>query len=203
MIMDYGGTQAWHTSLGGGATAMVHSISEGGSMYSVLQRLTEDMKEMRLKMKRMSEENKHQRSHVVAHAVTSVKRGVTLARVLNPTHQDMTLREGTHLGEFFSMDESEIVPLTPAPGETASAVSATELPVVTLEESPASQSQKEQLAALVAEHREIFNTSKAVVGKCTLIQHRIKTGDHPPVRQRAYGAPQKRRWRLIGRWGPC
>lgn len=60
--MDYGSTQARHTSLGGGATAMVHSISEGGSMYSVLQRLTEDMKEMRLEMKRMSEENKCQRS---------------------------------------------------------------------------------------------------------------------------------------------
>lgn len=52
---------------------------------------------------------------VVAHAVTSVKGGVTLARVLNPMHQDMTLREGTHLGEFFSVDESEIVPLTDGP----------------------------------------------------------------------------------------
>lgn len=130
---------------------------------------------------------------VVAHAVTSVKGGVTLAWVLNPTHQDMTLREGTHLREFFSVDESEIAPLTHVPVETVSAVSATELPVVTLEESPANQSQKEQLAALVAEHREIFNTSKAVAGKCTLIQHCIKTGDHPPVRQRAYGAsPEKK-----------
>lgn len=60
--MDYGGTQARHTSSGGGAIAMVHSISEGGSMNSVLQRLTEDMKEMRLEMKRMAEENKRQRS---------------------------------------------------------------------------------------------------------------------------------------------
>lgn len=41
---------------------MVHSISEGRGMYSALQRLTDDMKEMRLEMKRMSKENKHQRS---------------------------------------------------------------------------------------------------------------------------------------------
>lgn len=36
--------------------------------------------------------------------------------------------------------------------------------------------------------------SKAVAGKCTLIQHCIKTGDHPPIRQRTYCAsPEKKR----------
>lgn len=130
---------------------------------------------------------------VVAHAVTSVKKGVTLARVLNPTHQDITLREGTHLGEFFSVDESEIVPLTHAPVKTVSAISSTELPLVSLQESPASQQQKEKIAALLAEHQEIFNMTKGVAGKCTLIKHSIKTGDHPPIRQRAYRAsPDKK-----------
>ncbi len=56
--MDYVNTQARHTSPGGGATAMVHSISDGGGLYRAIQRLTEDMKEMRLEMKRMTEENK-------------------------------------------------------------------------------------------------------------------------------------------------
>ena len=65
---------------------------------------------------------------VVAHAVTSVKKGVTLAQVLNPTHQDITLREGTHLGEFFPVEESEIVPLTQAPAETVSAISSANHP---------------------------------------------------------------------------
>lgn len=50
---------------------------------------------------------------VITHTVTSVKDGVTTARVLNPTNTDIILREGTHLGEFFSVDESEIVSLPP------------------------------------------------------------------------------------------
>lgn len=58
---------------------------------------------------------------MVAHAVTSVKGGVTLARGLNSAHQDMTLREGTHLGEFLSVDESEIMSLTMALFEALSA----------------------------------------------------------------------------------
>lgn len=60
--MDYANTQARYTPPGGGATALVHSISEGGDVYKTLQRLTEDMKEMRLEMRRMTEENKRQRS---------------------------------------------------------------------------------------------------------------------------------------------
>lgn len=55
---------------------------------------------------------------VVAHTVTAVKNGVTLARVLNPTDQDFTLREGVHLGEFFSVDESDIVSLPQAPAQS-------------------------------------------------------------------------------------
>ena len=64
---------------------------------------------------------------------------------------------------------------------------------MSLQESPASQPQKEQLAALLAEHQEVFNMTKGVAGKCTLINHCIKTGNHPPVRQRAYRAsPEKK-----------
>ena len=130
---------------------------------------------------------------VVAHTVTSVKNGVTLARVLNPTDQEFTLREGMHLGEFFPVDESEIVPLPGAQVETVSAISSTELPLVAVEESPASPQQKARLASLLAEHQQIFNMSKGVSGKCTLIRHHIKTGNHSPIRQRAYRAsPEKK-----------
>lgn len=122
---------------------------------------------------------------VVTHTVTFLKKGVTVARMLNHTHQDITLREGTHLGEFFSMDQSEIVPLTCAPVNTVSTISSTQMPLVSLEESPASPQEKAQLAALLVEHQEIFNMSKRVAGKCTIIKHHIKTGIHPPIRQRA------------------
>ena len=119
---------------------------------------------------------------VIAHTVTSVTDGVTTARVLNPTNQDIILREGVHLGEFFSVDESEIVSLPQVLTETVSAISSSNVPFVSLEESPASQQQKAQLAALLADYREIFSTSKGGTGKGAGIQHHIKTGDHSPLR---------------------
>lgn len=119
---------------------------------------------------------------VVAHTVTLVKDGVTTARVLNPTDQDIILREGMHLGDFFSVDESELVSLPQVPIETVSAISSTDVPFVSLEESLASRQHKAQLVALLAEHKEIFSMSKGVTGKCTLIRHHIKTSDHPPLR---------------------
>ena len=66
---------------------------------------------------------------VVAHTVMSVRDGVPTARVLNPTDQDIVLREGIHLGEFFSVDESELVSLPQVAVETVSAISPNELPV--------------------------------------------------------------------------
>lgn len=79
---------------------------------------------------------------VMAHTVMSLKDGATTARVLNPTDQDIVLREGMHLGEFFLVDESELVSLPQNVAETVSAISPTELPPVSLEDSPANQQQK-------------------------------------------------------------
>ena len=38
--------------------AVVHSISDGGGLYRHMVKLTEDMREMRVEMRRMAEENK-------------------------------------------------------------------------------------------------------------------------------------------------
>lgn len=59
--LDYVKFQAHHASPGGSATAMVHSISEGGGAYKAIEKLSEDMREMRLEMRRMTEENKRLR----------------------------------------------------------------------------------------------------------------------------------------------
>lgn len=90
------------------------------------------------------------------------------------------------------MDESEIVSLPHVPTETVSAISSSGVSVVSLGESPASQQQKAQLTALLTEHQEIFSSLKGGTGKCTLIQHHVKTSDHPPLHQRAY-------WKLTDR----
>ena len=43
-----------------------------------------------------------------------------------------------------------------------------------------------QLKALIAEYRDIFALKPEELGRTGLVQHRIDTGDHPPVRQRPY-----------------
>lgn len=60
--MDFGNNQGRFTS----PTVTVHSISEEGNVYSVLQRHSDDMKEMRLEMRRMSEEHRRQSSTIAA-----------------------------------------------------------------------------------------------------------------------------------------
>lgn len=41
---------------------------------------------------------------VIAHTVTLAEDAITTASVFNPTNADIILREGVHLGEFFSVD---------------------------------------------------------------------------------------------------
>lgn len=43
-----------------------------------------------------------------------------------------------------------------------------------------------QLKALIAEYHDIFALKPEELGRTGLVQHRIDTGDHPPVRQRPY-----------------
>lgn len=43
-----------------------------------------------------------------------------------------------------------------------------------------------QLTALIAEYRDIFALKPEELGRTGLVQHRIDTGDDPPVRQRPY-----------------
>lgn len=60
--MDYVNTQVRQPPTGSGAAAMVHSISDGGGLYRAMDRITEDMREMRMEMRRLAEENNRMRS---------------------------------------------------------------------------------------------------------------------------------------------
>lgn len=130
---------------------------------------------------------------VVAHTLTSVKNGNTTARLLNPTNQNLTLRKGLHIGEFFSVNEGDLVAHPTQTDKSESSVVATEVPPVSLTDSPVNSSQMRAIQALLAEYGNIFSRSERVAGKCTLIKHCINTGDSPPLRQRAYRtSPEKR-----------
>ena len=57
-------------------------------------------------------------------------------------------------------------------------------------------SQKAKLHGLINEYRDIFALSPQELGRTNLVQHHINTGDHPPIRQRAYRVPEAQKRRI-------
>lgn len=129
---------------------------------------------------------------MVARMMNSVKVGMTSARILNPTGEAVELKQRLHLGEFYPVEKNDILvphhvtdshPVVP-PAATADSVS--------LEESPVTAKQRAKLADLLQRFTDVFNLSDRNMGWCTLFKHHIRTGDHRPVKQRAYRAsPEK------------
>ncbi|KAK7877355.1 hypothetical protein WMY93_031928 [Mugilogobius chulae] len=129
---------------------------------------------------------------VVAHTVANVKNGITVARVLNPTGKAVELKPGLYLGEFYPVQESDIV-ATPLPSSSGKAGEASVDSSAMIGDSPISEEQKAQLLQLLSCFSDVFSPPDHNSGRCSLVKHHIRTGDHPPVKQRAYRAsPEKR-----------
>ena len=129
---------------------------------------------------------------VVARTVSSVRNGVTSARILNPTGEAVELRQGLHLGEFYPVGKGDIL-VPPRVVDNHPAVPPAAAGPVSLEESPVTAEQRAKLAELLQRFTDVFNLGDRNTGRCTLIKHHIRTGDHPTVKQRAYrAAPGKR-----------
>lgn len=129
---------------------------------------------------------------VVAHTVATVHNGLTKARILNPTGQDISLKQGMHLGEFYSVDDSD-VQLFHDPADITKATVSSVAPLVSLDESPISESERAALSALLLEFSDIFSSSKRNSGRCTLVKNHIRTVEQTPIKQHAYRAsPEKR-----------
>ena len=126
---------------------------------------------------------------VVARTVAPVKDGVTVARLLNPTSKELKLYPGSHLGVFHHVNESDVIATT---GVSQSRQVPATLPDVS--DCPVTEGQRRQLQALLEEHQEVFRPGRGGTGNPSLLKHRIQTGDHPPVKRRAYRAsPEKRK----------
>ena len=127
---------------------------------------------------------------VVAHTLTRAKDGVTVARILNPTGRPVELKQGLHLGEFYPVEEADITPLD---HHVEANQSSSNTPPVSLEGSCCTLEQRAELSALLQRFSAVFSLSGRNTGRCTLVKHHIRTGNHPPVKQRAYRAsPEKR-----------
>jgi len=126
---------------------------------------------------------------VIARTVAPVKNGCTVARLLNPTEKELKLHTGSHLGVLHHVKDCDL--LTPAE-VFPSQQGATPLPDVA--GFPLSAEQRLQLQALMGKHQGVFGSGKGRTGNTGLIKHRIQTGDHSPVKRRAYRtSPEKRK----------
>ena len=126
---------------------------------------------------------------VIARTVAPVKNGCTMARLLNPTDRDLSLHSGSHLGVFHHVHECDI--LNPAEVFGSQQVGA---PLPDLTGCPLSSVQQQQLQSLVGKHRAVFCPGRGGAGNPHLTKHHIRTGEHPPIKRRAYRtSPDKRK----------
>ncbi len=72
-------------------------------------------------------------SLIVAHTVAGVHNGLTKARF------DISLKQGVHLGELYSVDDSDVQPFH-APVDVAAVSASAAAPPISLDESPISDS---------------------------------------------------------------
>uniref|UniRef100_A0AAV2LVC5 Reverse transcriptase RNase H-like domain-containing protein n=1 Tax=Knipowitschia caucasica TaxID=637954 RepID=A0AAV2LVC5_KNICA len=122
---------------------------------------------------------------VVAHTVANVKNGVTVARVLNPSGKAEELKQGLHIGEFYPIHEVGAPSVVPTSHKSSVPCMVTD--------SPVNERQRAELQELLSRFSNVFSTPDGNTGKCSLIQHHIRTGDNPPIKQRAYRtSPEKR-----------
>ncbi|CAL9686084.1 unnamed protein product [Knipowitschia caucasica] len=122
---------------------------------------------------------------VVAHTVANVKNGVTVAFVLNPSGKAVELKQGLHIGEFYPIHEVGAPSVVPTSHKSSVPCMVTD--------SPVNERQRAELQELLSRFSNVFSTPDVNTGKCSLIQHHIRTGDNPPIKQRAYRTcPEKR-----------
>ncbi|KAK7922815.1 hypothetical protein WMY93_009717 [Mugilogobius chulae] len=99
---------------------------------------------------------------VVAHTVANVKNGITVARVLNPTGKAVELKPGLYLGEFYPVQESDIV-ATPLPSSSGKAGEASVDSSAMIGDSPISEEQKAQLLQLLSCFSDSNNVQRAEI----------------------------------------
>ena len=108
-------------------------------------------------------------------------------RVLNPTNKPITMYRCSTMGTYTPSAASMSVIATPDSVTSTSTPPDQSSPVpLDLSDTTLTDDQQMQLRSLVAEYRDIFSLSSEELGRTGLVQHRIDTADHPPIRQRPY-----------------
>ena len=122
---------------------------------------------------------------LLARVLAQPKDDMVPVRVINPSPAPVTLYQNTSVGTFSQLEDGALEPAscnqlaTKKPRQTKPLVSEQfDLDTLNL-----SSPQRKELASLLDEFTDIFSSGPADLGRTGIVQHRIDTGDHPPIKQ--------------------
>ena len=138
---------------------------------------------------------------IIARTAGSVKQGMTPVRLMNVSESEVTMQANTILGSFYAATPKNMkvarvgfyefvedkvtdcvkVNMTredgPVQGKKAPS------PPVNLDDSILNVDQRRRAESLLVKFRVVFSDSKSTIGRTSLAQHRIDTGDAHPIKQ--------------------
>ena len=131
--------------------------------------------------------------------------------MVNPSARPVKIFRKTRLGDFKSVDDRiETFQLSEAPEEFSyslktrakhSKADYSEFP--DLSDSVLSEADKIKFGDLFQSYRDVFAFTDNQLGKTSLVQHVIDTGDTMPIKQRPYRTSPRCNKKLIVRWMTC
>lgn len=132
---------------------------------------------------------------MVARALVEPEGNQIPVRLLNPRDVEVSVTKGTILAELESIPESyTISAVSQEPESEPSDEHRRKLwEMVEEAEQSLSEGEKAQLFALLLEYHTLFATGDGDLGRTARVQHRIDTGDTPPIRQSVRRMPHLRR----------
>ena len=145
-------------------------------------------------------ENDRAKSHgvVVARAIVCPRNGLVPIRIVNPRECSIVLKKGVELAIMEQVTEESVIRnvSTADNMETKNispAVQETLWSLVSEVGDHISPGDKEQLLALLLEYADVFSVKSGDLGRTSMLQHRIDTGNSLPIHLPPRRLPQARR----------
>lgn len=121
-----------------------------------------------------------------------VQAGLTYVTVMNPTNTELQVPSNTRLGDFHALDEDHEVDFHVEDPSVSTVTARTEpsfqqlLPDVDLSQAEITDEQRHKLQSLLLSYSDVFSAHDHDYGHTNIVRHSIRTGDAPPIKQRAY-----------------
>ncbi|GBN83820.1 Retrovirus-related Pol polyprotein from transposon 297 [Araneus ventricosus] len=116
-----------------------------------------------------------QKCVLVAATLVDLKKGAIPVRVLNLDHKPKTIDKGAVIATC-----EPVVDIVARPQEFSESL---RLPSILENLEGLNEEQRTAVKELLQEFQNLFSTSDSDVGRCNMTQHRINTGNHPPIKQ--------------------